>query len=234
MEPLGQDPLVKMVLLSSLQRDLAKPTRKKEPITLDVLQQVVDSVGQTPTLSEIRLLTIMLLAFAAFLRFDEIAKLRCCDVQFHDAHMSIRIIASKTDQYREGNEVVVSRARSKLCPVSMVERYFSMAQIETNSSECLFRAIVHTKNGEKLRNSGSLSYTRVRELLLAKLQVLGYDSSMFGVHSLRAGGATRAANNGVPDRMFKRHGRWKSESAKDGYVKDALDARLAVTKKLEL
>jgi hypothetical protein len=34
--------------------------------------------------------------------------------------------------------------------------------------------------------------------------------------------------------MFKRHGRWKSESAKDGYVKDALDARLAVTKKLEL
>jgi hypothetical protein len=123
-----------MVLLSSLQRDLAKPTRKKEPITLDVLQQVVDSVGQTPTLptlSEIRLLTItcMLLAFAAFLRFDEIAKLRCCDVQFHDAHMSIkiRVIASKTDQYREGNEVVVSRARSKLCPVSMVEWYFGFS-----------------------------------------------------------------------------------------------------------
>jgi integrase len=141
MEPLGQDPLVKMVLLSSLQRDLAKPTRKKEPITLDVLQQVVDSVGQTPTLSEIRLLTIMLLAFAAFLRFDEIAKLRCCDVQFHDAHMSIKIIASQADQYREGNEVVVSRARSKLCPVSMVERYFSMAQIEAKVRSVCFKLL---------------------------------------------------------------------------------------------
>ena len=35
------------------------------------------------------------------------------------------------------------------------------------------------------------------------------------MHSLRAGGATAAANAGVPDRLFKRHGRWKSESAKE-------------------
>ncbi|KAL5497418.1 hypothetical protein EMCRGX_G013885 [Ephydatia muelleri] len=42
------------------------------------------------------------------------------------------------------------------------------------------------------------------------------------MHSLRAGGATAAANAGVPDRLFKRHGRWKSESAKDGYVKDSV------------
>ena len=39
------------------------------------------------------------------------------------------------------------------------------------------------------------------------------------LHSLRAGGATSAANVGIPDRLFKRHGRWASENAKDGYVK---------------
>ena len=33
------------------------------------------------------------------------------------------------------------------------------------------------------------------------------DISAIGTHSLRSGGATAAANAGVPDRRFKRHGR---------------------------
>ena len=62
---------------------------------------------------------------------------------------------------------------------------------------------------------------RARELLLEKIKSIGMDPALFGMHSLRAGGATAAANAGAPDRLFKRHGRWKSESAKDGYVKDS-------------
>ena len=42
--------------------------------------------------------------------------------------------------------------------------------------------------------------------------------SRYGLHGLRARGASAAANNGVPDRLFKRHGRWQSENAKDGYI----------------
>ena len=45
-------------------------------------------------------------------------------------------------------------------------------------------------------------------------------------------GATVAANAGVQDRLFKRHGRWKSESAKDGYVKDSAQRRLEISKSL--
>jgi len=54
------------------------------------------------------------------------------------------------------------------------------------------------------------------------------------LHSLRSGGATAAANRGIPDRLFKRHGRWSSESAKDGYVKDSIDERLRVSQCLGL
>ena len=36
--------------------------------------------------------------------------------------------------------------------------------------------------------------------------------------SFRAVGAIAAANNGIPDRLYKQHRRWKSETAKDGYV----------------
>ena len=84
----------------------------------------------------------------------------------------------------------------------------------------------------RLRKSGSLSYTRLRELVLDKLESIGLDKRKFGVHSLRAGGATAAANAGVPDRRFKHHSRWKSETAKEGYVKDDLAERLTVTKSI--
>ena len=42
----------------------------------------------------------------------------------------------------------------------------------------------------------------------------------FGLHSARSGGSTIVANKGVPDRLFKLHGRWVSDKAKDTYVKD--------------
>ena len=43
-----------------------------------------------------------------------------------------------------------------------------------------------------------------------------------------------AANNGIKDRMFKRHGRWTSETAKDGYVKDNVNELLSVSLSLGL
>ena len=60
------------------------------------------------------------------------------------------------------------------------------------------------------------------------------DISAIGTHSLRSGGALAAANAGLPDRLFKRHDRWASESAKDGYVKDSLSSRLSVSKALDI
>ena len=72
------------------------------------------------------------------------------------------------------------------------------------------------------------------ELLLDKLKAVGLDPKQFGLHSLRSGGASAAANAGVPVRWFKRHGRWLSENAKDGYIKDKLEDRLSVSRNLGL
>jgi integrase len=135
--PLGQEPIVKMVV-AGLQRELAKPKKKKELITLDMIKQMVDAIGASPTLSDCRLLAIALLAFSAFLRFDEVMKLRCCDVRFLHSHMSVKILSSKTDQYREGDEVVVSRSGSPLCPVVRMEEYYRLAGIDAHSTQFLF------------------------------------------------------------------------------------------------
>ena len=113
-----------------------------------------------------------------------------------------------------------------------MERYFRRGELESTHKGFVFRGVTPTKAGERLRKTGRLSYTRLRELLLSKISQLGYDPTLFSMHSLRAGGATAAANAGVEDRLFKRHGRWKSETAKDGYVKDSVERRLEVSKQL--
>eukprot|EP00731_Ephydatia_muelleri_P008521 Em0004g859a len=105
-------------------------------------------------------------------------------------------------------------------------------QSNRTSHGMLFRAMVLTKEGESLRNAGGLSYSSLRKLLLDKIAKLGFDPALFGMHSLPAGGAIAAANAGVQDTLFKRHGRWKSESAKDGYVKDSVQRWLEFSKDL--
>ena len=76
-----------------------------------------------------------------------------------------------------------------------------------------------------------ISYTRARELVKDAFRGLTGVSKL-SVHSLRAAGATSAANAGTPDRLFKRHGRWASKNAKDGYVKDDFNCRLLVSRSL--
>jgi len=66
-------------------------------------------------------------------------------------------------------------------------------------------------------------YLFLRDLFNKKVAALGFPAHEFGLHSLRAGGETAAANAKVPDCLFKRHRRWKSENAKDGYIKDSLE-----------
>lgn len=227
------DPLVK-ASLKGLRRKLAKPIVKKKPVSAEMLREMAQSLGQAPTLSEVRLMAAAALAFAGFLRYDELSSLRCCDVVIQEEHLVLHIRSSKTDQLRHGAEVVIARTDSKVCPVKLLEQYIRMGSIDSASVQKLFRGVSRTKHGEKLRESGSLSYTRLRELLRKKLEELGYDKTLFSPHSLRAGGATAAANAKVKDRLFKRHGRWRSESAKDGYVEDSLEQRLRVSRSLGL
>ena len=162
-------------------------------------------------------------------------KLRCCDVKFEEGKVEITITSSKTDQFRQGALVPIAETGKPTCPVAMLRRYFELARLSHASNERLFRGICKTKNGELLRQSGSLSYTRMRELVLSKFHDLGFDEKVFGLHSFHAGGATAAANNpDIPERHFKWHGRWRSEGAKDGYIKDSEESRLSVSKGLGL
>ena len=220
---------------AGIRRKLACATTKKEPITLKILSTLVSRFGQKDApLSDIPTLSVCLLGFAGFFRFNEMDKICESDIVVYEKHTEIFIESSKTDQLRDGAWVVIVRTGTPLYPVAMLKCFMRMANMTGAHDKHLFRAIVSTKNCQKLRDSGSVSYTRIRELVLEKLSAIGLDPKRFGLHSLCSGGVSVAANAGVPDRMFKRHGRWRSENAKDGYVKDSLKECLLVSQNLGL
>ena len=178
------------------------------------------------------MLAVCLVAFAGFLHCNELIKLKCSDITFNAEDMVINVQSSKTNQYRECASLVIAHTGSVTCPVSMMERYFHIGKLDRTSHGMLFHAKVLTKEGENLRNAGGLSYSSLRELLLDKIAKLGFDPALFGMHSLPARGAIAAANAGVQDTLFKRHGCWKSKSAKDGYGKDSAQRWLEFSKDL--
>ena len=74
-------PLVKDVLAGA-QRLLVHHTSKKEPVTVSQLEQLVNSKALSmASLYDIRSVVICLLVFAAYLRFNELAKLVRSDVE---------------------------------------------------------------------------------------------------------------------------------------------------------
>ena len=146
--------------------------------------------------------------------------------------MKIFIEKSKTDIYREGARIYISRSHN-MCRVKHLEDYMRLVNINISSSQYIFRAISKSRKSRLRRKNKPISYTTIRQNLLKVIKAVGLNWKDYGLHSFRAGGASLAANKGIPDRLFKRHGQWKSDRAKDGYVEDDLKMLLSVSKNLQ-
>jgi hypothetical protein len=111
----------------------------------------------------------------------------------------------------------------------MCETYLLKTDIALDSDDFMFRSLSFFKSKDTYRLckiNKSLSYTRARELLLEALTQVGLEKTKFRLHSLRSGGVSEAAYNRIPERLLKAHGRWKSDIAKDGYIKENMRNRL--------
>ena len=101
-------PFVKATL-EGLQRLLAKLTVKKAPVTPVMLEEMVRDTRKSQTLSDLRLVTACLLAYAGFLRFSKLVNIRPCDIKIQEDKMILYIPWSKTDQLRKGDELIIVR-----------------------------------------------------------------------------------------------------------------------------
>jgi len=114
--------------------------------------------------------------------------------------------------YRDGTHVLLAKSDSVSCPFHLLNRYVGAANLDLSSSLPFFRSLhIHKVTSSCSWRSTGMS-SRTKEIVLQAFAELGYPKHLFGLHSLRAAGA------GVSDRLLKRHGRWRTDRAKDGYI----------------
>lgn len=103
-----EHPFIKNILVEASKRNNKARVIKKEVVTTKDLVLLCDIYADSSSLLEVRDMCMILLSFAGFLRYEELSSLRCSDVKFFDGYVKIFINKSKTDQYRQGNEILIS------------------------------------------------------------------------------------------------------------------------------
>ena len=220
-------PVVKQ-LVDAAKRVLAKPKTRKKPLTVTQVRALVARL-ERGTVADLQLAVMFSLGFFGFLRWDDLQHLSPDSLHFCESHVAIFLKRRKNDQFREGSWVFVVRSSTPPSPVAVLEKFLRIGNHSSGSK--LFRHVQNTKCGVRLRDQ-PMSYSCARKLLKKELQREGLDPHQFGLHNLRSGGASAAAALGVPDRLFQRHGGWRSEKARNGYVEDSIDSLLLVSKSM--
>ena len=180
---------------------------RKEPLSTDVLKDIVEGADRANIL-HLRNVCLYVLAYAGFFSSEEVLyqnESHSFPRRVHDYQSRKK---SKTDQLRQGDQVVIAQSGGSVCPVSLLKIYLRKLDIDPHSNEFIFRPLVKTKSSYKLTQKNKpISYTTFRDQLAKSLKNVVPDPSVYGTHSFRSGGASRAANSRVNDRLFQKHGR---------------------------
>lgn len=211
-------------------RILAQPKRRKQPATKPMIQKLFAELSDTGSLKDLMTVTLVVVAFAGMMRWDDLSHIYADEVEISSTHMSVFLEVRKNDQLRHGHRVIISRWPGEICPVALVEELLANGGYQGHSP--LFGRIRKSRSGPRI--AGRMSYSRARELVKEAFERIGVDSGDFGLHSFRSGGASLAAAMGVPERLIRRHGGWRSESGMRPYLEETLPALLSVSQNLAI
>ncbi len=198
--------------LAGIRREKGTAPHQKAALLVEDLRKMVAPLGTS--LLDRRDRALILLGFAAALRRSELVGLRVEDVQVEEEGLVLTLRRSKTNQ--EGRlETIAVAYGSELttCPVRALRAWLAAAGLGEGP---LFVGL--TPQGG-LR-AVALGDRMVAHVVKRRCRAVGIDSSEVAGHSLRRGFATAAVRAKKPDRMIKRHGRWKSTAMLDRYIED--------------
>jgi integrase len=179
-------PGVKAVL-KGMYRLKGRKQKQAQAMSIASLEQI-DVALSNDDIADVRDKAMILLGFACALRRSELVDLTVEDLDFGTDGLRVFIARSKTDQEGQGVWLGVHRA-DLLCPVRAVDRWLELSGVTTGR---LFRSITQGgKIGESLSDRSVVAIIRGA---LKRAQISG--SALYSGHSLRAGLATAAAEQG--------------------------------------
>ena len=225
-------PVVRAALEAG-KRAVGKPVSPKEPLTLDLIQSLAEFYNRPEAkLDQIRFLFTVLIGYAGFMRMDEILSVRCIDISFGEAFMSIFIPKRKNDQHREGHTVDVAFSGKISCPVLITKRLLSLLPNSEDSCAPIVRRIIANRKGNKFHPSLGISYTTAKGDFKKYVKPFVQDISQFGTHSIKSGAAGNSACRSLDGGLIDKHAGWRNANSKNRYIKYSKEELLSVSKRL--
>ena len=201
------------------------PTQKKE-ITWTQLMAIHTACEKDGSALARRDSCMFMLAYFAYLRVSEIARMNREDITFTSETVGTNEITimrvhvdrmAKNDSERKGHERLVGgRGKDEFCPVRQMKAHLDS---ETSGGMALFT----TARGMHM-STNTPQFSLKRWLTATGVE----DPERYGFHSMRAGAATDTARAGVDERHIKSHGNWKSDAVKL-YVRESIGERLTAS-----
>lgn len=231
-------------LLPSLVRRAARrkfgiaATRDKEPLLWRDVMQLAVHCAPTRPLCWACIALAALVCFAGFCRYNDAALLRWDHAVFSDTHLELTFTQRKNNQYKLKQRVRIARTPSApVCVPSLLLAWRSRTM--SSPSGPIFRGF----DGRAANRDPAATpllpnvlpyeqYARYLRRLLVPILGLPEDEIQrrFGTHSCRSGGASAAANAGIPFEVWGQHGAWRSRSAQLVYMGLDLDRCLSTTR----
>uniref|UniRef100_A0A7M5XJT8 Tyr recombinase domain-containing protein n=1 Tax=Clytia hemisphaerica TaxID=252671 RepID=A0A7M5XJT8_9CNID len=227
-------PLVRLAIeggkrIIAERRSPLKNCHRKEPLSSDLIKNLVRKYSTSTNLVDIRFLIMVLFGFAGFFRISEILKIQLKEITFDKSGATVYLPFSKTDQVREGNIVFISKTDTECCPIYWLRKYLALSGLRHKPEAYLICHLYKTKTSHNVHSHRPISYTTALSTFKDHISKMT-DPTIYGLHSLRSGGASEAANNGISDRLISKHGRWSSNTSRNTYIKDKAETRFRVSR----
>ena len=188
-------PLVRETF-KAIRREIGTKQKIKQALLTADVRKIVASCPETPAGKRDK--ALYLISFAGMLRREDSAALLFEGLQFTSEGLVITLDHGKTDQESRGREIaIVPGLDPATCPIRALRDWLDAAKINSGP---VFRSV--DQKG-RVPSSGlhrdSIAYILKRAAARAGLNVAGIAG-----HSLRSGGITAAAVNGVPEYIIRR------------------------------
>ena len=208
---------------------------RKDPLSLGLCLATASALTQptSQSLLNLQVAAFIMVCFTGFLRYDDACNIFADEIRFYDSHMEIFISKRKNDQFRKGSVICVAKGSSHSCPVFLLQSLISRAGASSRHVP-VFCSFVRGSCSTYRSPLKAWPYAEARGHVLTSLSAtagmsLSQFSKRYGLHSLRSGGATFVAKEGVPDHIFQAHGAWRTTTAMHAYIDRSLDNKLLPT-----
>ena len=206
----------------SIVRKLGFKKTPKNPLLKEHVNAIIQHFLQRTTVQDQANAFRVALAYEATLRWDDFADTLLGDFIVTHNFVRVFLVDTKTDNCKSGQWATFSVSSSETSAYTLLQNL--VKNITANASEqslnnlanfpIMFKCLQGSENNHEIQK---ITYNEFLKELKTACTAIGLNPALFATHSLRRGSVSDQFMNGVPDKVIKYSGRWRS-NAFEAYI----------------